>query len=1064
MTIPPGEASGEIPVMRLFLLGGFRATVGDCAIDDARWRRRRVRHLIALIALAPRATIHREQVLELLWPDSAPTAAANNLYQTLHLARRTLDSALPGAGERLQLQGDMLSIASDAPLWIDVTQFERAAERARNGSDSDAWQEAIDLYAGDLLPQDRYEDWATDRRESLRAAWLALLLDYASQLHAAGQTDRALASLQQLVSAEPVHEEAHRLIMQIHAQSGNRQAALSQYNLLRRSLQRHLDAEPDAESQDLYGQIASRALPDKPAPAKRPIASTVSRPLTNIHSQPTSFVGRERELAEVHRLLNGQRLLTLTGPGGAGKTRLAVETATRLSKDFPDGVWMADLSSLKDPALVPQAVAATLGISQGPDQPLLDSIGRFLDHRHLLLLIDNCEHLIDACADLATHLLQRPSGSRLLATSREPLRVPGEVTWLVPSLTLPTHHGGASTEEVLASESARLFVQRARAVNPGLLLEGHDGDALAQICHRLDGIPLAIELASARIRALSIRQIADRLDDRFRLLASGNRTVPSRQQTLKGTIDWSHDLLDTRERTLFRRLSVFSGGFDLEAAEQVCSGENLDSIDVMDTLARLVDKSLVVAEASGPETRYRMLESIRDYATERLAESDEVEGTRRRHADVYLQLVEAAAPKLRTREQQMWIVRLDQEHDNIRAAIESFRRDACITEELRMVGALAWFWHRKGHFSEDRGRLQSALERSEGMSSPARLRALLGNGMLTLVHGELAEGSRCLQEAVTLALSLDAQIDLAVARLWLVWHTLFRHGPSEALPLARSAFEAFEDGTDRWHLGLSHMGLGFVTGALNQLDTARQHISDASAIFHELGDPWGIATSLTEMAHIAYRQNSPAALALAEDAVEVSREMGDGWQTVQALGLLVEIARSSDDLDRAAELGEEAISLAIEVGQPVNAAWVHRDLGHVAIRRDDIDAAAAHFTASYEIFREREYTLGIACCMVGMAMVASRQQRMAEAAMLLGHVQRLLETTSTSLNPADHDIAMRVKAETTTRLGADAFDRAFAVGQAAPAIPDLPSGADFAGDVRDHIPTSPEIRQKYAFP
>lgn len=372
-----------------------------------------------------------------------------------------------------------------------------------------------------------------------------------------------------------------------------------------------------------------------------------------------------------------------------------------------------------------------------------------------------------------------------------------------------------------------------------------------------------------------------------------------------------------------------------------------------------------------------------------------------------------------------------------------------------MVGALAWFWHRKGHFSEDRSRLRSALERSTGMSSPARLSALLGYGMLTLAHGELADGSRSLQEAVTLAKSLDARVDLAMARLWLVWHTLFRHGPSEALPLARSAFEAFEDGTDPWHLALSHMGLGFVTGALNQWDTARQHISDASVIFHELGDQWGIATALTEKAHIAYRQQSPAALPLAEDAVEVSRGMGDDWHTVQALGLLVEIARSTGDLDRAAELGEEAISLAIEIGQLVNAAWVHRDLGHVAIRRDDIDAAAAHFTAAYDIFREREYTLGMSCSMVGMAAVASRQQRTTDAALLLGHVERLLETTGTSLSPADRDIAMRVEAEARALLGADAFDRVFAEGKAASTVPDLTSDADLAGCVRSDLPTAP---------
>ncbi|MDQ3657130.1 MAG: NB-ARC domain-containing protein, partial [Chloroflexota bacterium] len=721
-------------------------------------------------------------------------------------------------------------------------------------------------------------------------------------------------------------------------------------------------------------------------------------------------------------------MLTLTGPGGSGKTRLALEAMANVPGDFPDGVWLVDLSVLTDPALIAQAVATTLDISAAPDQPLPESIVRVLANRRLLLLLDNCEHLVDACAALAALILRRTTGVRLLLTSREPLRLPGEVTWPVPSLTLPDRQDSTATG-VLVSESARLFLERARSVQPDIALADADATALVQICHRLDGIPLAIELAAARVRVLSLPQIASRLDDRFRLLGAGSRTAPTRQQTLKGAIDWSYDLLDEAERQLFRRLAVFAGGFELESAEDVCIGEEPDASDVLDILARLIDKSLLLVERSGPEHRYRMLESIREYAAARLAEQGETMAVSNRHAGVFLRLAEEAEPHLRRHRQRAWLDRLDREHDNIRATIECFRQRDDVERELRLAGALAWFWHRGGHLLEGRLRLTSALGRSTGIQSPARLKALLGAGITFVMLGELADGVRWLQEAATLAGTLADRQGLAIAHVWLVWPTLFRNGPAAALPLAETALATFRAGTDRWHLAIALMGAGFVTGELGELATARARFGEASAIFRDLGDHWGIATSLTELARIAYRERDSAAQMLATEALAASRAMGDRWQTVQALGLLVEVARVNRDYDQVATLGGEAVALASDIGQHASAGWAHRDLGHAAIARGDTGGAIAHFAAGYGIFKEREYKLGLACVLVGLATLSIRDGDGMGATRRLGGSRQLLEETSTALAPADRDVADEVMAVAREILGDAAFATAFAEGR-----------------------------------
>jgi predicted ATPase len=396
-------------------------------------------------------------------------------------------------------------------------------------------------------------------------------------------------------------------------------------------------------------------------------ARTPERPPHNLPSALSSFVGRKKELAEVRRLLEDTRLLTLTGPGGCGKTRLALAAADELVGTFADGVWLMDLAPLADSSLVPQAVASTLGLREQPGRWLTETLSDNLASKRVLLVLDNCEHLVEACAELAESLLLFCPELRVLATSREPLGIAGEVAWPVPSLSLPDLRRAPNIETLPRYESARLFVERTEAVKPTFAVTEQNAPLVAKICYRLDGIPLAIELAAARSKVLSVEEISERLDDCFALLSAGNRTALPRHRTLHATMDWSHDLLPEQERILFRRLSVFAGGFTLEAAESVCAGEHLERNEVLDLLSHLVDKSLVIVREGVVETRYRLLETVRQYGRERLdASEDEVE---RRHADFFVGLAEEAEGELSGPDQARWLTLLQTEHDNLRAAL-----------------------------------------------------------------------------------------------------------------------------------------------------------------------------------------------------------------------------------------------------------------------------------------------------------------------------------------------------------------------------------------------------------
>ncbi len=439
-----------------------------------------------------------------------------------------------------------------------------------------------------------------------------------------------------------------------------------------------------------------------------PLPSPNAHP-TNLPVQVTSFIGRAHEQAGVLALLERSPLVTLTGAGGAGKTRLLLQVAVAALETCPDGVWLVELASLADPALVAQAVAAVLGVREEPGRPLSATLAAYLQPKALLLLLDNCEHLVGACAEQCTGLLRTCPKLRILASSREGLAVAGETTYRVPSLSVPDLEHLPVPEQLAGYEAVQLFLERARARRPEFSLSAKNARAVALICARLDGMPLAIELAAARVSVLPVEGIAARLDDRFRLLTGGPRSALPRQQTLRATLDWSHDLLSDRERLLLRWLSVFAGGWTLEQAEEVCAGQGIEAWEVLDVLGSLVNKSLILPEERDGEAHYWLLETIREYALERLAMSGEQVEFRRRHAGYYLRLAEAAEPELHGPQQGRWLNQLEIEHDNLRAALAWSLGGGAPESGLRLAAALCDFWLRLGHLSEGRTWIEQAL-------------------------------------------------------------------------------------------------------------------------------------------------------------------------------------------------------------------------------------------------------------------------------------------------------------------------------------------------------------------
>jgi predicted ATPase/DNA-binding SARP family transcriptional activator len=590
------------------------------------------------------------------------------------------------------------------------------------------------------------------------------------------------------------------------------------------------------------GKHALRAVRTEQGDA---ISRASSLPAGNLPLELTSFVGREKELADAKKLLADHRMLTLNGPGGCGKTRLALALAFEAAESFTDGTQWVGLASLFDPALLPQEIARELGVLEAPDRPLTDRIIEYLEPKHALLVLDNCEHLVDACAVLVETLLRHCPALKILATSRETLGVAGEITWPVPPLSWPEPRQLLPTDSLMQYEAVRLFVERAKAATPSFELTDQNAFAIAQVCQRLAGMPLAIELAAARVRTLSVGQISERLEDPLSLLAAGARTATPRQRSLRATLEWSHDLLSEPEKELFRRMSVFAGGWALEAAEIVGTGGAIERDDILNLLSQLVDKSMVVAERGAEgASRYSMLLPVRHYGNERLEDSGEAERFRRRHADHYLALAEEAEPELGGARQKAWLERLEREHGNFRTAL-GWTFEGQETElGLRLGGALGGFWYVRGHLSEGRRWLDAALAQAAEAPDSARAKALARAGWLAWTQGDYERSATLSEESLALYRKVGNDAGVALALHNLGYTEMHRNALAKASALIEEAVMLQRSRSDAAGLARSLPILGLVAVASHDYERAAALHEENLARAREAVDDFAVVVSL----------------------------------------------------------------------------------------------------------------------------------------------------------------------------------------------------------------------------
>lgn len=723
--------------------------------------------LLAYLAITGRPE-RREALSTMLWPDSDDREGRSRLRHALHQVSEPFGTPL------FESQGDLVCLSASIDVWVDALELERCAG---GQVDQASLEAAATLYRGELLSgfsvpdAPGWEDWQFNQRERFRELAERVLELLAERQLAAGEYAHGLIHARRWLSLDPLNERAHRLVMRLLAAQGRHAAAVRQFEQCARILAAELGVEPDPETAQLATEIRAHrgaarvAAPPASDPAALTPPPTAGPPAMMAAPGPeqgrlprgmSSFVGREGERIELCQLLDSTRLLTLTGPGGIGKTRLGLELASEVEATGERDVRFVDLAPISDPARVPSLVATTLGVADTARQPAMDTLVRALRSRQMLLVLDSCEHLPGASAALVAALVRQCPGVSILATSRAPLGLSWEVVRPVPPLSVPSSGQGSRPLPGDRAESFRLFMDRATALRPSFTLGEANQADVAEICRRLEGLPLALELAAAWIRTLSPRQILERLEDRFTLLRRGPTSAPARQQTLAATIDWSHDLLSEPERRLFRRLAVFSGGWTLEAAEAVCTEDGPGETDILDTLASLVDKSLVIADIRGEQPRYRFLDTIRAYARHRLAESGEGTSLQQRHQRWFLELLRESQLALWGPDQHAWFQRLDLEQENVRAALDTcaWHPESVAYALEHGTFALHHYWDVRGVVSEGRERLEQLLALAP-MGTPlgaiARTRAFLSYQLLMCGESERARGE--VLEAETLARS-----------------------------------------------------------------------------------------------------------------------------------------------------------------------------------------------------------------------------------------------------------------------------------------------------------------------
>lgn len=927
--------------LKIQLLGSFQLKCGNKKVVELRTARQQT--LLAYLVLHCGNRISREHLAFLMWPDSTENQARANLRFLLHQLRRLL----PESDRFIHADSQTVEWIPRGPYQLDVAEFKRALVESYQAQQAEdlirqrtRLEHAITLYQGDLLPA-CYEDWILAEREQLHHALVEALETLVRLLESQADFRNALTYANQLLRNDPLREETYRHLMRLHMALGNRGDVLRVYQTCVSVLKRELDVEPNPATRAVFKEMME--VKEEPITPAQPAVDQ-----TKFHNLPvslTKFIGREREKAAIKRFMkphsnfenlpsdpedwlsnikSGQdqdvRLLTLTGPGGSGKTRLALETTRELATEqsYKDGIWWVELASLSDAVQLPYEITRVLGIREQAGQTPSKTLSHFLQNKQLLLILDNCEHLVETCSQQVKSLLYACPDLHILATSREPLNIEGEVILQVLSLSLPDSTQPISREKLLQYDAIRLFVDRALSSYPTFRLTSQNASSVIQVCQRLDGMPLAIELAAARAKVLTVEQIASRLDNLFSLLSTGNRTVLPRHQTLQAAIEWSFNLLSIQEQTLFCRLCVFRGSFGMSAVEIICAGDGIDPKQILDLLSCLIDKSLVVRLNQDGDARYKLLDTIREFGRHRLtAEQQAI--IWQRHAVYFLELAEQAKPLLENMNQLTLLDQLEQEHDNLRAAHAWLIMDKQVEQCLRLGSALWLFWVIRGFLTEGREQLSAILELTKNTARQAEhAEALNLAGLLARYQGDYPAALKYIGESLAIRQELGERNEIADSSANLGFVLLQQGDYPRSYSMYTQCLDIYKLLENQQGIADAKSHLGLIAFYQGDYSTAVSMTEESLAIWQELGDQQGIVWALHRLGYILLRQKyENEARQCFVESLQLAQKLGYRWGIASSLEDFASLAAAQGRAELSVQWAAAAQAIRDELNMPL---------------------------------------------------------------------------------------------------------------------------------------------------
>ena len=1001
--------------LALNLLGPPQLYLNDEPVTASR---RKAMALLAYLAVnGNRQT--RDSLSALLWPDFDQSRAFTNLRHTLWEVQQSI-----GEGW-IRAEREAIELNSDSEIYVDVSEFESLLAQSRAQSEATLrtplLSDAVKLYRNHFLTgfslkdASGFNEWAFAKSEELRHQLAVALLQLSEDYCTLGQTDQAIPYARRLITLDPLNEASHRQLMHLYIQAGQHSAALKQYQACEQILRRELGVDPQPETRELYKKIRKREI--KPVRVEKPGEKRASP--HNLPHQLSSFIGREREQKDIAKLVAGNRLVTLIGTGGIGKTSLALQVGHKLLQEYPDGVWFIALDSLSDPALVPQTVAAIFELRERSDSSLLDLLTNTLRRQTALMIFDNSEHLLDACAQLITALLQHCPGLKILATSREAFGITGEATYRVPSLAVPEPRKG-SLEKLGKYEAIQMFAERAALVQSAFELTNENIQSVAEICRKVDGIPLAIELAAARVNILQVDEILHQLEKSFQVLANQSRTTSPRHQTLQASMDWSWGLLEELERVFLRQLSIFAGGWTLDAAQAVCDG------NVLDLTSALVNKSLIVVHQTDRGTRYGFHEIVREYALQKLIESGDQNMLHTWHLGYFMGLAEKAEVELRGPSLVDWMDRLNDERNNLRIALH-WADKIDVEAGLYLSSKLMRYWE-SANLLEGCRWLENFINKPESKDFPlARAHALSAYGWLLTWLQQFDRVLVVAEESLALfraAGNRQGEVDVLIS---LENMYQFKDELETAIEIGRQALSLAQSLGDRWREANALLYLGW---CYHDLEKRFVHWESAIRLFREVGDQITLANLLGLLGQFRVLHGD---FELGEKCVDEALRLWQAnrraniWDNPRVTKSL--IASMKGEYEPAETLLREVMRSAQERGNRMSYLWAEVRLGHLLLRSGKWTEARQVLTDNAKNFGKDSYTIGTVFALEGMAELFAAVAKPEYAARLIGWADRMREKIQDTRPEIEQANVDKIIASCLAKLGEVAFSDAYDEGQ-----------------------------------